>query len=348
MKISVVVPVYNVEEYLVRSITSLTQQSYKKLEIILVDDGSTDKSYEICDSFQKKDERIKLYHQENMGLSGARNTGLSFVTGDYVFFLDPDDWLDTNYFELCVDQLKKNNVDLLLTPYIREYKNHPINNELFDGKSIELNESQIRTQLLRRLFGEYGKELKKPARMDDYSTAWAKFYRASICKTVKFVDTSLIGTEDAWFNINYIAHSNNAAYFNGVYYHYFKQNSNSLVTKYNKKLFSGRKYLYRLMRTYLQENKYDATFYESLNNRIILEQMALLRNICNSNLKVRLKINEIRALTHDSVYVPVFRKFDFSKLPFTWRLFYRLCYFKQSVLIYSLLVVAEPLKKVMK
>ncbi|OUQ56652.1 hypothetical protein B5E58_10530, partial [Tyzzerella sp. An114] len=93
-KISVIVPIYNVEKYLNRCVDSIINQTYKNLEIILVDDGSPDNCGKICDEYAKKDNRIKVVHKENGGVSSARNVGLNIATGDYIGFVDGDDWID--------------------------------------------------------------------------------------------------------------------------------------------------------------------------------------------------------------------------------------------------------------
>ena len=95
--ISIIVPVYNVEEYLKECIDSIINQTYKRIEIILVDDGSTDKSGKICDDYAKIDKRIKVVHKENGGLSDARNVGISVSSGKYIAFVDSDDWVEKNY-----------------------------------------------------------------------------------------------------------------------------------------------------------------------------------------------------------------------------------------------------------
>lgn len=106
--ISVIIPVYNVQAYLDSCVISVVQQSYVDLEIILVDDGSTDNSGEMCDSWEKRDSRIKVIHQTNGGLSAARNTGLEFSKGDYITFVDSDDWIDKEMYANLVELLQHN------------------------------------------------------------------------------------------------------------------------------------------------------------------------------------------------------------------------------------------------
>ncbi|SFN78625.1 Glycosyltransferase involved in cell wall bisynthesis [Pseudobutyrivibrio sp. UC1225] len=116
-KISVIVPVYNVENYLDRCIESIVNQSYRNLEIILVNDGSTDKSGEICNRLARVDNRIRVIHKENGGLSSARNAGLDSATGDYIAFIDSDDYIHTKMYEILVKVQKDTGADIVSCGY---------------------------------------------------------------------------------------------------------------------------------------------------------------------------------------------------------------------------------------
>lgn len=106
IKISVIIPVYNVEKYLRQCVDSIINQTYKNIEIILIDDGSTDSCPVICDEYAVKDDRIKVIHKKNAGVSAARNDGLKEITGDYVTYVDSDDWLDLEAFFKVVSDRK--------------------------------------------------------------------------------------------------------------------------------------------------------------------------------------------------------------------------------------------------
>lgn len=121
--ISVIVPVYNVAAYLNRCVESIIHQTYTDLEIILVDDGSPDKSGEMCDEWAKKDSRIKVVHKENGGLSDARNAGIEAATGDYIGFVDSDDWIEPDMFQDLLDAIQRENVELAVTGIKRTYGN---------------------------------------------------------------------------------------------------------------------------------------------------------------------------------------------------------------------------------
>ena len=140
--VSIIVPVYNVAPYLERCLTSLTGQTYRNIEILLVDDGSTDASGTLCDIWQGKDDRIQAFHKPNGGLSDARNYGLERATGDYICFIDSDDWLDLQFVEVMLGALVNTGADIAECDYLCTDGNHPTpascrsecEYEVFEGK----------------------------------------------------------------------------------------------------------------------------------------------------------------------------------------------------------------------
>ena len=131
-KISVIVPVYNTEEYLHRCIDSILGQTYPNLEILLINDGSTDNSGKICEDYARKDTRIKVIHQENKGQSAARNVGLNAATGEYVNFIDSDDWIDPPMYETMMGVMLANNQEVVECKEVHRYEDtddKPVRNE---------------------------------------------------------------------------------------------------------------------------------------------------------------------------------------------------------------------------
>ena len=131
IKVTVVIPIYKVEKYLNECILSVVNQTYKNLEIILVDDESPDRCPQICDDWEKKDHRIKVIHKKNGGLGYARNSGIDIATGDYIVFVDSDDYIDSSTVEECVNVVRQNNFDIICYGYknVRDGKviaEHPI------------------------------------------------------------------------------------------------------------------------------------------------------------------------------------------------------------------------------
>lgn len=171
--ISVIVPIYKVEKYLDKCVQSLVTQTYSNLEIILVDDGSPDNCPDICDRWAKKDSRIKVLHKQNGGLSDARNAGLEIAAGEYIGFVDSDDYICENMYELLLKNLCKTNADLAIC-------NYRLLNE--EGKKLE-SCSPIRNELLTR---EKALQKLEQDYWWYYVTAWNKLYTRKSLENVKF------------------------------------------------------------------------------------------------------------------------------------------------------------------
>lgn len=118
MKISIIIPAYNVEAYIEKCINSVINQTYDDIEVIIINDGSTDNTAEIIEKYSKIDNRIKIVNKYNSGVSDSRNVGIEMFTGDYVFFLDSDDWVEKDYIIKAVDVLEKNNIDILFNGWV--------------------------------------------------------------------------------------------------------------------------------------------------------------------------------------------------------------------------------------
>lgn len=185
--VSIIVPVYNVEDYLTECIESAIKQTYHNLEIILVDDGSTDTSGKICDMYARKDVRIKVFHKPNGGLSDARNTGIEKVTGEYIYFLDSDDMLPTSAIEKMLNICVKEDADMAIAGLEKFVDDKlPHSNEKVEeqsGKTLDKAET-IRRMLLHDGFGHeacgklYKKDIWKYERFpkgklyEDYATIY--------------------------------------------------------------------------------------------------------------------------------------------------------------------------------
>lgn len=151
--ISVIVPVYNVKPYLEKCVASIVNQTYKNLEIILVDDGSTDGSGLLCDQFAQKDKRIKVIHKKNGGLSDARNAGMEVSTGDFIAFVDSDDWLDIDMYEILLSNIRKTNSDVAKCRCRRVFEKH-----IVDEGEDKIDVLSDKTQVIKKIFldGSFG------------------------------------------------------------------------------------------------------------------------------------------------------------------------------------------------
>lgn len=169
--VTIVVPVYKVEKYIDKCINSILNQTYKNLEIILVDDGSPDTCGEICDNYAKQDIRIKAIHKENGGLSDARNAGIDVATGRFISFIDSDDYIDTEYIELLYRTIVKDKSDMAISSHKVIYENGTILEKATGEKSI-LNSKEV----LKRILYDDGIDL----------SAWAKLYKMELFKEIRY------------------------------------------------------------------------------------------------------------------------------------------------------------------
>ena len=139
--ISVIVPIYNVEKYLARCVDSIVNQTYKNLEIILIDDGSPDLCPQMCDDYAEKDSRIKVVHKKNGGLSDARNAGMAVATGEYISFIDSDDYVSDDFFECLLDVMNKENSDIAECSVVKFYEDNRFD-EFSDDLSVKTYDTQ--------------------------------------------------------------------------------------------------------------------------------------------------------------------------------------------------------------
>ncbi len=217
--VSVIIPVYNVKEYLKKCVSSVQNQTYKNLEIILVDDGSPDKSGALCDKLAKKDNRIIVIHKENGGVSNARNTGLDKATGKYVTFVDSDDWLPKNAVEDLVCGIEKNLSDFCFGT--GEFVGVTGNNTIQELKDKTFSVDEIDKLI------EYHIILRSP---------WAKLYKTDIIKNnqIKFSEGIEFG-EDRIFVWEYLKYSEKFTAINKNVYFYSMLNVNNACGKYYEK-----------------------------------------------------------------------------------------------------------------
>lgn len=213
-KISVIVPVYNVEQYLERCVESIINQTYKNLEIILVDDGSTDSSGKLCDELAKKDDRIKVIHKENGGLSDARNRGEEISTGDYVIFIDSDDYIHLEMISSLYTQIRLGDADVSICGVMNVYSN----SETPQCQNTKLFFTFNREGFLREyLIGE-----RIPGGI------WNKLIKKSITKKIKFPFGLIY--EDAYYQYELLKHCEKYAVNTQPYYYYFHR-GNSITTR---------------------------------------------------------------------------------------------------------------------
>lgn len=230
-KVSIVVPIYNVEHYLPRCIDSLLQQTYTNIEVVLVDDGSSDNSASICDEYALQDIRINVIHTENGGLSAARNLGIDKISGEWVAFIDSDDWLETDAIESLMKLTDGKRVEMVIAGY----------NIVDDSESRCPCTDTQKKKILSR--DEALTEMFRPKDYPYLGYVAGKLYRADIIrgKNIRF-DDELSYNEDRLFCVAYLcAVKSDVAYTTRPAYNYYQRKGslmNSLSNCYNPKYLS--------------------------------------------------------------------------------------------------------------
>ena len=340
-KVSIIVPVYNVAPYLRQCMDSIINQTYRNIEIICVDDGSTDESGEILDEYAKSDNRISEAHTNNSGVASARNTGLSLASGEYLLFVDGDDWIDTATCQKAVSSISTESADVVMWPYIREFTDHSDPKMIFRGQKL-FDETECR-KLQRRMIGLSDEELAHPENADALSTVWGKLYRREIIEQhhLRFEDLSRIGTyEDGLFNLCYFAHVKSAIYIPDYLSHYRK--NTGMTSKYRSQLASQWKTLFSDMRVYIEKSGNDSDLKKALDNRISLSIIGLGLNALA--LPNREALTEIRTAPPAREYRAAPPTLPMRFFSPHWWVFFACCKLNFSAGVFLLLKCIERMK----
>ena len=267
---SIIIPLYNAESYIYKNITSILNQSYDKFELIIVNDGSTDASLNIIKSFD--DSRIKIYSKLNDGTANARNYGLKHVNGDYIFFVDADDYIEADTLSSYIEIIEKFNPDLIVNGFYSETYASNSSYKIYSNDKFYKNKKEIKNNLVNL----YKDNL--------LYNVWNKLYKRSIINdnNLKFKDINF--GEDMIFVQNYLIHCNNIYNSSNCFYHYVREIKNSITTSFVPNFFNIR----------LNENKLLCNFFgnygikkdeyvDFISKRFIERTLGCLENLHRSN-----------------------------------------------------------------
>lgn len=309
--ISVIVPVYNVEQYINECINSIIDQNYKNLEIILVDDGSTDNSGKICDEYALKDLRIKVYHKKNGGLSDARNYGLQFTTGDYILFIDSDDFLDLNMINVLVENAIVNEVDISICGFSKYYGF----NNIVRCQSTLLN---IKIEDLRRIeylydFTHYGVGV------------WNKLFKKELFQSIIFPIGKFSEDYFVMYKVFYEAKS---VFYTSQALYFYRQRKNS-ITKSKKTKFD----ILEALEQYVEFAKnIEPTLLNSAIHALVFSQLGVYNTILNNNdaldkkneLRKKIRANYRTAYSYEDSKNRKIQLFLFEHFNLLYPIFYKL------------------------
>lgn len=235
--VSVIIPIYKVEKYLGQCFESVRSQTYKNLEIILVDDGSPDKCGEMCEQYKKEDSRVKVVHKKNEGLGYARNSGMEIATGDYVMFVDSDDWLETDAVASMVEQAELHTADMIICGF-KKYidESHIINMNKVQKTEIYIGFDEIFKKGICPIIGAEATKGKSDERE---MCVWTNLYSMDIIRQngISFVSEREFLTEDFFFNIQYMLNAKKIVMLPRQFY-FYRYNAISLSNEYRENKIS--------------------------------------------------------------------------------------------------------------
>lgn len=335
MTISVIVPVYNVEKYLEQCLNSIIGQSYQDLEIILINDGSTDQSGGICDEFAKRDHRIKVIHQLNGGVSVARNVGIEISTGEYITFVDSDDWLELVMYETMINQLKQiEAIDMLMcdTILIKHEEKIKITEIIRSGyysKAAIISELYP-TLIVKEDFGK----------IPIVSTWNLLISRIILTKNNIRFDPALRYSEDYLFMANVVLYIESFYYVKGFHFYNYRQYDVSRSKLIQSDWWINLISLNNKLRNLLSENK-DSNFDRQLKLQLIHSVLFVTGSIFKNELiGASEKVSLIKKLFKEPEVSAAFTNLDFDKqsLPLKLVLFLVRHQMAASYLIYRTII----------
>ncbi len=345
-KVSIVVPIYNMEPYLPRCLDSLLGQSLKELEIIAVDDGSSDASASIALARAESDGRLKVILSPNSGVAAARNLGLSYCGGAYIGFVDPDDWSDPVMYESMYAEAVESDADIVMCAYVREFGGHSREKSFpLDHKSL-LQGEQLQRELTRRLIGPIGAETSSPEHLDAWGTVWNKLYRSSLLQRhgITFTNLGEIGSnEDSLFNVAAFRRADRFLFLDRCYYHYWRANAASITSRYREGLPAKFRRQYTLLEAEAAAMPPNVPCREALQNRIAMNVLGLGLNVISQSNPARLrgKIRELKDIITAPATAEALKVFDSRHSAAVWRLFYAVAGRKLAAPLLLLLYGAE-------
>lgn len=298
--ISVIVPVYNAQKYLVRCVDSIRSQTYGNLEIILVDDGSPDECPRLCDELSEQDARIKVIHKQNAGQGLARNDGLDIATGEYVTFVDSDDWIGRDHIENLYKAIKKHNADASLGNHTKVSVDGTETPRMLSLTEGVYEGERITKDLLLSLIGA---DLNSDRDVLINSSVSMNMYKMECIKQNKicFVSERYAVAEDFYFNVDSFYYASKIVYVKEKGYYYF-QNTESTGEKYNPKRFERTLNYYSVISKRVELYGLKDRAEHRVERSFLMKIRVAIRHIVLSELSYKEKLRQIREiLDNDTV-----------------------------------------------
>lgn len=346
MLISIVLPTYNVKNYIRQCVDSLIQQTYQEIEILIVNDGSTDGTAELCDDIAQQDSRIRVFHKENGGTHTARNMGIREAKGDYIMFLDPDDWLDTDTFEKLAKNIQENDLDVVRFGYVREFPDRSLPKENTFLPETVCQSADCR-KICRQTLGLIGNELAHPENMNFLASACFSLYRKSILDEYKleFYNIHQIATfSDGLFNIQFLQKADRFLYVNEPFYHYRKFAAGAATSKHRPDFLERQLVLFEMLKA-IAENEESEAFMQAYHNRVIFSTMEICLNALKSDKSFLNQHKEIKEVLHSQIHKEAYKHMQLQAMPMRWRLYYLLVKTRLPVLVHLMTKVIRFIQR---
>lgn len=346
-KISIIIPVYNSVQYLEKCLNSVVMQTYSNLQIICIDDDSTDNSWDILQDYASRDTRFYIFHKNNEGVSEARNYGLKQADGEYLMFVDSDDWIDEKTCELAVDNLQKTMSDIVMWSYVRELSGESRPKNIMEQDRIYEN-SEVQKELYRRMYGILGEELVSPENADALCTVWGKLYRRNLIEEnqIRFFDIHKIGNyEDGLFNLDVFRYAKRVMFLNQNLYHYRRDNISSITNRYDAEIKIKKNVLFNYLNQCIQKENLGTEYIQALNNRIVLSLIELGINEIEQQCSWTGKVRGIKEIIVTNRYRTAIETFEYGYLPIHWKIFFKLAEIECAWGIFLLLSVIQKIRR---
>lgn len=341
--ISIIVPVYNVELYLSKCLDSLINQTLTNIEILLINDGSTDSSAAICDQYSVNDNRVKAIHIENAGVSNARNIGISTAVGDYVMFVDSDDWMDLETCELAYGEAVKSGAEIVFWSWYKEEPGKSFKVTYLENNSSILVNNEVNT-LKRRCIGLLGAELADPVKTDAFNTPWAKLYlrKFVLDSDILYKERKKVGMEDVLFNVEILQKVNKVTYLPKYLYHYRQDNPTSLTKVDTDAFFSKFNNLFDEIQA-IPKNDIESI---AFSNRIAVSIINLLLSITAKHNKGTFSssLKRVNEILNDSRISTALTNLELKFFPIHWKLFFLTAKHKQGLILLLLIKVIRLIR----
>lgn len=339
--VTLVLPIYKVEPYLNRCISSVVSQTYQNLEILLIDDGSPDKCPEMCDEWAKKDERIKVIHKQNEGLGMARNTGIDYATGEYLFFIDSDDFIAPDLVECCINTKNETNADAVVYGYSLVGENERITEEIVPKLPQKVVCGQDVKQIVIPCLA--GPVLKDKKIYHIASSAWSLMYSAKIIKNsgFKFVSEREIISEDLYSNLIYYNHLDSVAAVQKALYHHCENNFTSLTRAYNPERFSRNKHFYLEAIKLCDSLGHTELTKKTLSTQLLGNTIAAIKQTVYCSLPRKERRKNLKAILCDQVTKKALDDYDFQADSNSFRKFFLSCMKKENIAMIFLLLTLK-------